>query len=447
MDIVVIGAVAAGMSAASKAKRALPRARIQVFGREEYISYAACGLPYYISGVIKEQQSLIARTLVQFARQGIEVNTGHEVQRILPDKKQILVHSPEGREIQVSYDKLIICTGARPEKPALGGLDFANVFTVSSIPQAEGIKSAIAGGARHAVIVGGGYIGLEMVEALRLLGLDVTVLQRSRQIAGTIDPDMAAIVQEHLEKNGVKVLTDINAQEIYGDKTVQGVRTNQGDIPCDLVIVSAGVQPNSELARAAGIALGPRGAIRVNRRMETSSPDIYAAGDCATAWHVLYQDDAYVPLGTTANKQGRIAGENAAGGSAEFAGIVGTGIMKVMELGISRTGLNLREAEKLGLELLSVRVDATNRAHYYPEPGAGTIKLLFDREGKVWGAQMVGSDGFAKRIDVFAAALHAGWTVEELAGLDLSYAPPYSPVWDPVLVAANVALGKLREEG
>lgn len=446
MNIVIIGAVAAGMSAAGKAKRTLPAARVQVFGREEHISYAACGLPYYVSDVIGDKQALIARTKEQFARQGIEVNTGHEVQRILPEAKKIHVRTPEGSEIRVCYDKLIICTGARPVSPSFAGQDIENVFTVSSIPQAEVIKSALAGGAKRAVIVGGGYIGLEMVEALHLKGMEVTVLQHSSQIAGTIDPDMASLVQEHIEDNGVKVQTDVNVQEIYGAGTVQGVRTNQGAIPCDLVIVAAGVQPNSELAREAGIDLGPRGAIRVNRLMETNLQDIYAAGDCATAWHNLYGDDAYVPLGTTANKQGRIAGENAAGGSAEFAGIVGTGIMKVMELGVGRTGLNLREADRLGLDLLSVRVETTNRAHYYPQPGKGTVKLLFDRQGRLWGAQMVGTNGFAKRIDVVAASLQARWTVQALAGLDLSYSPPFSPVWDPVLVAANVAVGKLGKE-
>lgn len=447
MNIVIVGAVAAGMSAAGKAKRTLPGARVQVFGGEEYISYAACGLPYYVSDLIEDKQALIARTKEQFAQQGIEVNTGHEVQSILPETKEILVRTPDNREVRVGYDKLIICTGARPVSPPFGGQDLENVFTVSSIPQAEEIKSAIARGAKRAVIVGGGYIGLEMVESLHLQGMEVTVLQHSSQIAGTIDPDMAALVREHIEDNGVKVRTEVKVQEIVGPGTVQGVRTDQGTVPCDLVIVAAGVQPNSELAREAGIDLGPRGAIRVNGRMETNLQDIYAAGDCATAWHSLYRDDVYVPLGTTANKQGRIAGENAAGGSAEFAGIVGTGIMKVMELGIARTGLSLREADRLGLDLISVRVDTSNRAHYYPQPGKGTVKLLFDRQGRIWGAQMNGSDGFAKRIDVVAAALQARWTVQELTGLDLSYSPPFSPVWDPVLVAANVAVSKLGKQG
>jgi len=225
---------------------------------------------------------------------------------------------------------------------------------------------------------------------------------------------------------------------------VQEVVTNRGPIPSDLVIVAAGVQPNSELAREAGIELGVKGAIQVNKRMETNIPDIYAAGDCATAWHELYQDDVYIPLGTTANKQGRIAGENAVGGSAQFSGVIGTAIMKVMDLGVGRTGLSSREAEKLGLNLLSIRVEVNNRAGYYPQSGKGTVKLLFDGEGRIWGAQMLGPDNFAKRIDVFAAAIQSRCTLEQLAGLDLSYAPPYSPVWDPVLVAANVALGKLK---
>jgi len=444
MDIVVIGAVAAGMSAASKAKRTLPKAQVQVFGREEHISYAACGFPYYIGDVVQDHQKLFVRSQEQFAKQGIVVNGGHEVTQILPREKQVLVLDPKGQELRVSYDKLIISTGARPVSPPFPGLNLEGVFTLSSLPDSQQIKAAIVAGARRAVIVGGGYIGLEMVEALRLQGLDVTLLQRSEQIAATIDPDMAVLVQDYLIRTGVHVQIGVEVQGFSGDKTVQGVRTNQGTFPCDLVIVAVGVQPNSELARDAGIELGARGAIQVNRLMETNLPDIFAAGDCAVAWHRLYQEDTYVPLGTTANKQGRIAGENAVGGRVEFAGIIGTGIMKVLELGIGRTGLSTREAENLSLELMSVRVDVNNRAGYYPEPGKGTVKLLFDRDGKVWGAQMVGPHGFAKRIDVFAAAIQTRCTVKELAEFDLSYSPPFSPVWDPVLVAANVAMAKLR---
>ncbi|MTI94777.1 MAG: pyridine nucleotide-disulfide oxidoreductase [Firmicutes bacterium] len=444
MDVVVIGAVAAGMSAASKAKRTEPEARVRVFGREDNVSYAACGLPYYIGDVVQDQAQLIARTQEEFARQGIEVNVGHEVKKILPKERQLLVLDASGEEQTVNYDKLVICTGARPVLPPIGNSDLANIFTVSSIPDSEAVRAAIEAGAKRAVIVGGGYIGLEMVEALRLKGLEVSVIERSEQIAGTIDPEMAKIVRDYLLAEGVDVQTGVAVEEFIGEETVRGVRTNQGTVPCDLAIIAVGVAPNSELARDAGIELGVRGAIRVNRRMETNLPDIYAAGDCAVAWHELYQDNTYIPLGTTANKQGRIAGENVVGGQAEFAGIVGTGIVKVMELGIGRTGLSNREAETLGKELLSVRVEVNNRAGYYPQAGKGTVKLLFDHEGKVWGAQMVGSDNFAKRIDVLAAAIQSGCSLQQLAGLDLSYSPPFSPVWDPVLVAANVALGKLR---
>jgi len=445
MQIVVIGAVAAGMSAASKAKRAQPQARVQVFGREEHVSYAACGLPYYIGGVVAQQRNLIARTREQFAQQGIEVNTGHDVTQILPQQQQICVQTPEGREVKVPYDKLIIATGARPKRPSIPGLDLDGVFTVSTIPETEKIRKAITAGVKRAVIIGGGYIGLETVDALHLQGVEITLLQRSHQVAGTIDPDMAELVQEHMQSKGVDVQTQVQVEEIFGSQTVQGVRTDRGDIPCDLVIVAVGVQPNSELAQGAGIELGVKGAIQVNAKMETSIPNIYAAGDCAVAWHRLYQDNAYIPLGTTANKQGRIAGENAVGGQAEFDGIVGTGIMKVLDLGIGRTGLSTREANHLGKGLETVTVDVSNRARYYPNPGQGRVKLLFDGEGKIWGAQLVGADNFAKRIDVFATALHASFSVQDLAGLDLSYSPPFSPVWDPALVAANVAQSKLEK--
>jgi len=444
MRLVIIGAVAAGMSAASKAKRTAPQVDVRVFGLEEHVSYAACALPYYIGGIVSQQEHLYARTQEQFQEQGIVVSTGHEVTKILPNERHILVRSSQGEEISVSYDKLIICTGARPIIPDIPGTSLEGVYPVNTIPQSEAIRSAIAAGARRAVIIGAGYIGLEMAEALQQKGLAVTLLQRSRHIAAAIDPDMAALLKGHLEAKGMQVLTDVEAKEIAGDDRVQEVVTNRGPIPSDLVIVAAGVQPNSELAREAGIELGVKGAIQVNKRMETNIPDIYAAGDCATAWHELYQDDVYIPLGTTANKQGRIAGENAVGGSAQFSGVIGTAIMKVMDLGVGRTGLSSREAEKLGLNLLSIRVEVNNRAGYYPQSGKGTVKLLFDGEGRIWGAQMLGPDNFAKRIDVFAAAIQSRCTLEQLAGLDLSYAPPYSPVWDPVLVAANVALGKLK---
>lgn len=443
MDIVVIGAVAAGLSAASKAKRTEPQSRVRVFGREEYISYAACGLPYYIGGIIDHHQQLLARTPEHFVRQGIEVNVGHEVMEIQPQQKQVLVQSPQGLREKVSYNKLIIATGARHVVPPVPGIDLKNVFTVATIPDAQKIRAALDK-AQRAVIVGAGFIGLEMAEALHMRGLEVTVLQRSGEIAGTVDPDMGAKVRHHLAEHGVQVHTHVKVQGLYGTDGVHGVGTDQGDIPCDLVIMATGVRPNSELARDAGLHLGVKGAISVNRRMETSHPDIYAAGDCATAWHHLYQDDVYIPLGTIANKQGRIAGENAVGCEAIFPGIVGTAIMKVLDLSVGRTGLNTREAETLGKSLLSVRVDVSHRAGYYPQAGMGTVKLLFSEDGYVWGAQLVGPDSFAKRIDVLAAAIQSRCTLEELAGLDLSYSPPYSAVWDPVLVAANVALGKLK---
>lgn len=444
MDVVVIGAVAAGLSAAGKAKRTDPQARVLVFGREEHVSYAACGLPYYIGGLIDHHQQLFARKPEHFASQGIEVNVGHEVVEIQPRHRQVLVQSPQGRREKVSYDKLIIATGARHVVPPLPGSDLENVFTVATIPHAEKIRTALENKAQRAVIVGAGFIGLEMAEALHMRGLEVTVLQRSGEVAGTVDADMGALVRQHLLEHGVQVHTQVQVHELYGTDVVQGVRTDQGDIPCDLVIMATGVRPNSGLARDAGLHLGVKGAISVNRRMETSHPDIFAAGDCATAWHHLYQDSTYIPLGTTANKQGRVAGENAVGGKAVFSGIVGTAIMKVLDLSVGRTGLNTREAETLGKSLLSVRVNVSHRAVYYPQPGKGTVKLLFSEDGIVWGAQLVGSDSFAKRVDVFAAAIQFRCTLEELAGLDLSYSPPYSAVWDPVLVAANVALGKLK---
>ncbi len=446
--LVVIGGVAAGMSAASKARRMNKDMDIEVYTDEEYISYAGCGLPYYVQGLVEKEGKLIARTKEQFAKQGIKVFTNHKVISILPGEMQIIVVDSEGTEKKVSYDKLVIATGARAFVPPLSGKELDNVFTVKSIPSAKLIKEQVKNeDVKNIVIVGGGYIGLEMAEAFAAWKKQITIVELAPQLLGNIDEDMAALVEEYLTKEGVQVRKGEKVLALEGEKRVRKVVTDKGEIPADLVILAIGIQPNSELAAQAGIELGIKGAIKVNKYMETNIPGIYAAGDCATAYHLLYQDDAYVPLGTTANKQGRVAGENAAGGRAEFSGIVGTAIIKVLDLEIGRTGLSMREARQLGKEFREIKVETSTKAHFYPGSQQVTIKLLIDKASqKILGAQIVGGTGAGKRIDVLAAAVQLGLTPFALSELDLSYAPPFSPVWDPVLTAANVAVGELERK-
>lgn len=447
--LVVIGGVAAGMSAASKARRMDKELQIEVYTDENYISYAGCGLPYYIQGLIEEEQSLVARTKEQFNKQGIQVYMGHRALSIDSSDKTIVVSDPQDNKRVVSYDKLVIATGARAVIPGFAReKQWNNLFTVTTIPSSRQIKELMeTKNAKNAVIIGGGYIGLEMAEALAAYQADITLVQRPQQVLRSMDEDMAKLVEEHLLSHKVKVKTGEDVKALAGEGSITKVITDKNEYPADLVILAVGVQPNSEIARDAGVELGVKNAIKVNRYMETNLPDIYAAGDCAVGYHLLYEKDAYVPLGTTANKQGKIAGENAAGGRAKFAGIIGTTIIKVMNIEIGRTGLSTREAEMLGKQVMPIKVDTRTKADYYPGAEPMTVKLLVEQDTqKLVGAQLVGGTGAGKRIDVLAAAVQLGLTPYELAELDLSYAPPFSPVWDPVLVAANVAVGKLDKK-
>lgn len=446
MKLVIIGAVAAGMSAASKAKRENPHIDVEVYTLEEHISYSACGIPYYIEDKIQNKEKLIARSKEKFEDQGINIFTKHWVKKINPEAKELLVVRDENEEITVSYDKLIITTGANPIKPRLDGIDLDNIFTVKNIPDGEKIKSQIPK-AKKVVIVGGGYIGLEMIDAFLPYNLDITVVERSDQLMANIDGDMAKIIEEHIAEKGINVRLGESVEAFKGNSKVEAVITDKGEYPADIVVLAIGVAPNSELAKEAGIELGVRNSIKVNDKMETSVEDIYAAGDCASHYHLLYKDDNYIPLGTTANKQGRIAGENALGGNAEFQGIIGTGIMKVIDLEVGRTGLNTREAKELGYEFFDTTITIPNIASYYPGFGKGKLKLIVEKStGKVLGGQIVGPPLTAKRIDVIATCIQAGFTIYDMAKLDLAYAPPFSPVWDPVLVAANVSVSEFEKK-
>jgi NADPH-dependent 2,4-dienoyl-CoA reductase/sulfur reductase-like enzyme len=442
--LVVIGGVAAGMSAAARAKRLDPEFEVVAYERTGYVSYGSCGLPYLVAGVVQDPGQLIARTPEQFAKQGVETHTHHEVRSIDTAGKTVKVRDlDETREFSVSYDRLVIATGGNAIRPAIEGADLDGVFVMRNVEDGIAINRFLSErGPRRAVIIGAGYIGVEAAEAFVQRGLETTLLNRPSQVLSNFDADMAQLMQDELEKNGVTVSVNDTAQGIEGDAggRAHAVVSERGRHECDLVLIGAGVRAESALAREAGVKLGVKGAIAVDSRMRTSVPDVYAAGDCAETYHLLLGGPSYVPLGSTANKQGRAAGTNAAGGEAVFQGVVGTTITKAFEMGVAVTGLTEKAVQELGRPVQSVSIEHGTRAHYYPSPGRIRVKLVWDpQDGRLLGAQIAGPVAEAKRIDVFATALHHGLSIEDLQRLDLSYAPPFAPVWDPILVAANVA--------
>jgi NADPH-dependent 2,4-dienoyl-CoA reductase/sulfur reductase-like enzyme len=443
--VVVVGGNAAGMSAASKARRTNPNLEIIVFEKGKFVSYAACGLTYLISGVVKDVSDLIQRTPEQFAKQGILVHTNHEITEIDRRKKLVSGIDESGHKFQENYDKLIIATGGSAAKPPIEGIDHKNIFQLRNIEDALAIQEYIR--TNHpecAVVVGGGFIGLEMVEALDKLGLEVVLLEQSSQLLPNLDADMSAFVEKYLVSEGITVMTE-NKVIAFSANTVSefsAVHTENGNsISADLAFLGLGVHPNVQLAKMAGIEIGATGAIAVTESMRTSAIDVYAAGDCAEVKHLITNKYTYLPSGTTANKQGRVAGENAAGGYATFKGIVGTAVNKVMDMVYARTGLTEKEAKNWGYVFKTAQVDVPAHASYYKSPPQISVKLVYDsRSGRLLGGQIVGQEGIAKRIDVLATALQARMTIEDISRLDLSYAPPFAPVWDAILVAANVAM-------
>jgi len=439
--IVVIGGVAAGMSAASQAKRRRPDAEVIVLERGPDVSYGACGIPYNIEDPAREIDDLVVIAAERFrTERGIDLRTGHEAIGLDVAGRTVRVRERSG-EYDLGYDRLVIATGAAAVRLPLPGADLPGVFVVRELRDGAAIKQHLAATrARRAVIIGAGYVGVEMAEALRGRGLEVTVLEKADQVVPGFEPAIAAIVQDELVRHGTRVETGVSVTAIEPGLAVQ---TDRGAVPADLVVVAVGIRPNVALARAAGIGLGDTGAIAVDDEQRTSAPDVFAAGDCAEARHLISGHLAWVPLGTTANKQGKIAGANAAGAAERFAGIVGTAGFKAFDLEVGRTGLGLAEARHLGFDAIASRSRHKSRGHSYPGGTDVTTVLVVERAtGRLLGAQMIGEDA-GKRIDVLATALHAGMTVDDLEGLDLAYAPPLAPVYDPVLIAATVARKEL----
>jgi len=442
---VIIGGDAAGMSAASKAKREAPDLDMIVFEQGEWVSYAACGMPYYVKGEVDELDDLVAVEPETFRDQrDIDLRTGHEVVGIDPTAQTVTVSTDE-ETFDQPYHSLLIGTGARAIEPPFDGLDLDGVFTLRSMDEAAAIQRYVSNAKpASAAIVGGGYVGVEMAEALTERGLDVSIYEMLPRTLQPFGEETARTVEDHLREHGVDLHLDTAVEGFIGEEMVAGIEHDGGVDDTDLVIVGVGVAPNVELAEQAGIELGPTGAIATDEYGRTNYADVYAAGDCAEATNVVTGDPDHVPLALTANRAGRAIGTTVAGDPTETGGTAGTAIVKAFDLGAARTGvLNEEQAREAGFDPVSVTIDAPTRPHYYPGGSELTVTLVADREtGEVLGASMVGADG-VKRIDTVATALGSGLTVTELQNLDLAYAPPFSPVWDPVLTAAKVLAGKL----
>ena len=438
--LVVIGGDAGGMAAASQARRRNDALEIVAIERGNWTSYSACGIPYLVSGEVDRLEQLVARTPQAFREQfRVDVRMQHEAMAIdtTAGKVEVYDHN-HARTITLGYDHLLIGTGARPMRPDLPGIDGELVHGVQTLDDAAHLlEHAPTARSRNVVVVGGGYIGLEMAEAFVERGARVTVVESAAQVMRTLDPELGQLIADAMLRKGIDLRLGVKATGFEP----WGVRTDDGTIVADLVVLGLGVVPNSELAGEAGIELGVADAVRVDRRQRTSAEGVWAAGDCCESFHLVSQRDVYVPLGTVANKQSRVAGINVAGGYATFPGVLGTAVTRLCDTEVARTGLNEREATDAGFGYAVATIESTTQAGYLPTAKHMTVKMLAEKvTGRVLGAQIVGGTGAAKRIDVVATALATGLSVQDVVDLDLGYAPPYGPLWDPVQVAARKLL-------
>jgi CoA-dependent NAD(P)H sulfur oxidoreductase len=448
MRLVIVGGVAAGTKAASRARRVDPEIEVTVYQEEPEPSISECGLPYFLSGVVKRRDDLVARTPEQFAEKGVEVRVRHRVETIDPENKKLSVRRLEsGETFEDAYDRLVIATGARAVLPSIPGADLEGVFKLRSLTDADEVRRYIGERSlRRAAVVGGGYIGLEVAENLCRLGMEVALIEGEDRVALAYGPEVAGRVEEHLKENGVNVYTGAEVEGFGGDGRVESVRFGDGELAVELIVVGIGIKPSVELTEEAGVEIGSSGAIRVDKHMKTNLPDVWAAGDCVETVNLVSGEPTWVPLGDTANQMGRVAGTNAATGedTLEFPGILGTGIFKVFDLGVGKTGLSEEEAEEAGFETLSAAIETTDRASYYPGVGKVFIKLISDRStGRLIGAEAAGY-GAAKLTDICATAIWGKLSYPDLVNLDLAYAPPYGPALSPVIQAATVLSGEFE---
>lgn len=447
--LIVIGGTAAGLSAASKAKRLRPDMEIEVFEKSGYISYGACGLPYFVGDIIEKPEDLVSLTVDQVTqKRGIPTYIHHEVTRINRKEKTVTVKNLDSKEESIHmYDKLVIATGARPIKPSISGIEAEGIYYLRTVEDGIRLKQVVkTEGKKRAIIVGGGFIGLEVAEEMALSGIEVHVFEQLERLLPFLNEVFSQTVRDALAEHGVTVHLGEKIEEILTENgNACGVKTAGGQsVPADFILMSIGVVPNTELALDAGLQLGTKGAIAVNDEMQTSDPFIWACGDCVQMKNRITGKPVYIPLGTTANKQGRIAGENVAGGHETFKGVLGSMVTKVFNLYIAATGLSLRQAEEAGYDAVSSVITKGDRASYYPGSQDNHICLIFEKKsGRLLGAQGIGSESVAGRMNVFVTAITCGMTVSEINDLDLVYAPPVAPVYDPILIAASQAMKKV----
>ncbi|MDI3402328.1 FAD-dependent oxidoreductase [Streptomyces cavernicola] len=453
--LVIIGADAAGMSAASQARRLKGPDELEIvaFERGRFASYSACGIPYWVGGDVESSDELIARTPEEHRERAIDLRMRTEVTEIdVPGRRVRARDLESGEEAWTAYDKLVIATGARPVRPELPGIDAPGVHGVQTLDDGQALLDTL----RHtrgerAVVVGAGYIGVEMAEALTRRGYRVTVVNRGPQPMATLDPDMGALVGEAMSGMGLEMVNDAEVTKILTgeDGRVRAVATDDGEYAADIVVLGIGVRPNTDLARAAGLPIGEHGGLLTDLAMRVRGhDDIWAGGDCVEVLDLVAGRERHIALGTHANKHGQIIGSGVGGDYGTFPGVVGTAVSKVCDLEIARTGLREKDARAAGLQYVTATIESNSRAGYFPGTAPMTVKMLAERRtGRLLGVQIVGREGAAKRVDIAAVALTARMTVEQLTALDLGYAPPFSPVWDPILVAARKTVTAVRDRG
>ena len=443
MKVIIIGGIAAGMSAAAKLKRLSKETEVTVYEKNSYVSFGACGLPYYIGNFFEEHERMLVRTPEQVIESGIQLNTQHEVLWVdTKEKKLVVKNLLTEEEFEDSYDKLMIATGASAILPPIKGLDLNQVHVLRSLEDGFAVKEQLTSeDVKRVGIIGAGFIGLEVAEAVKHLGKEAIVFQlEDRVLKETFDQEITDFIELELKEAGVELHLNTKVVELRGESKVQTVVTDKGEVAVDLVIVATGVRPNTAFLQSTGIKMLPNGAILIDEEGRTSVEDIYAAGDCATVPHMLKDSPAYIPLATTANKLGRIVGENLAGNHNKFSGTLGSGCVKVLGVEAGRTGLSEKEAQELGLDYKTVFITDKNHTDYFPGQEKLSVKLIYDARTKViLGGQMIGRSDAVLRIDVIATAITAKMTTTQLGMLDLCYAPPFSRTWDIVNVVGNVA--------
>ena len=438
MKVIVIGGVATGMSAASKLKRLMQDVTIDVYEKGSDVSYGACGMPYFLSDIIPEASALIARSVAQFEHTGIRVHLNHEVINVDTNKRRIKALNHETNQtIEAFYDRLIIATGAHAIRLNVPGKTLKGLHVLNSLQDAIGLKKALEN-AQKVTVIGSGFIGLEVVENLLELNKEVTLIERESQIMPIFDLSMVETVYQALLKRGVTIRLNETVTAYQGTESVQTVKTDKASYDTDLVIEAIGVKPNTAFLKDTGISMLPNGAILTNHRMQTSIDNVYAGGDCASYHHIIKNESAYIPLGTHANKAGRVIAEDIASLNTEFQGVQGSSVLKVLDYTLAKTGLTEKEAIANNIAYDLVDVTANNQAGYYPGAEKIQMRIVYDPNNcRLLGAQMLGKKGVSSRINVIAVAINQGMSASDFSKLDLAYAPPFSPVWDPLQVATN----------